>query len=68
MSHNIICLLDSDTGESRLDVVRVPEGVSVQVAVHGGADFVSVILSPDQALALWHWLSPSTLPEASRDV
>lgn len=51
-------LTDSDTGESEMDVVPVPEGFSLQL---GGRDekdygYVSIILNPGQALNLAHFL------------
>lgn len=48
--------MDSDTGESVLDVVRVPEGYSLQMAfakpnpeLHITGGYISVILDREQA-------------------
>jgi hypothetical protein len=54
MTERVIKFKDSDTGESTMDVVRVPEGFSFQVSYIAGEgpdmnDMVSVILSPEQA-------------------
>lgn len=40
---------DEDDGASTIDVVAVPEGISIQLAdiYHDDGDFISVILKPD---------------------
>lgn len=54
---DLLKLRDSDTGESKLDVVRVPEGFSFQMAyVTEPGGYVSVIVSPEDALNLADFL------------
>lgn len=53
MSGNPLRLVDSDTGESVLDVVRVPEGWSLQVYdLSDELEYRSVILDVDQVRQL----------------
>src|SRR2546425_532692 len=47
---------DSDTGESELNLVQIPEGVSVQIGLRDGNDYLSVIIPPDQAVKMAAWL------------
>ena len=47
---------DSDTGESEMDVVAVPEGFSFQIAQRGELEYVSVICSRDDAYKLVDFL------------
>lgn len=53
---------DSDTGESSVDVVRVPEGFSLQMGYTDqslnpeGFDYISVIVSKDDAFKLVDFL------------
>ena len=47
---------DSDTGESELNLVQVPEGVSIQVGLRDAEEFLSVIVPPDTALKIAAWL------------
>lgn len=46
---------DSDTGESTLYVVEVPEGYSIQIDQDFG-DYLSCIISPEQARQLRDFL------------
>lgn len=55
----ILHIKDSDTGESQLDVVPVPEGFSFQMHGHPdlvAGDYVSVIVNPAQAAKLIKYL------------
>lgn len=47
---------DSDTGESSMDVVPVPEGLSVQIGLKGQLEYLSVIVSPTDEERLFTFL------------
>ena len=46
---SVLKIKDSDTGESGLDIVSVPEGFSFQMFQHDMDDYISVIVSPSDA-------------------
>lgn len=50
---------DQDDGATRIDVVDVPEGISIQLTPLDFGDYVSVILGPDKMRALLVWLNAS---------
>lgn len=60
----VLKLIDSDTGESSMDVVRVPEGFSIQLGMRNGVpmpeDYISVILNPEQVDELAVFLTGTT--------
>lgn len=57
----LLHLHDEDTGESRMDVVCVPEGFSFQLALNeptgDGIDFCSIIVSHERAKTLAAFLT-----------
>jgi hypothetical protein len=53
----LLRLTDCDTGESTLDVVRIPEGYSLQLH-WGSGGFSSIILDPEAAARLARTLLP----------
>jgi hypothetical protein len=55
----VIKFKDSDTGESGMDVVSVPEGFSLQLYPTDGempTDYISIILSKIDAFRLTQWM------------
>ena len=52
----ILKIKDSDTGETGMDVVPVPEGFSFQVYDHNMQDYISVIVSPRDCAKLINYL------------
>jgi hypothetical protein len=60
---DVLKVKDSDTGESHLHVVRVPEGFSLQMGWYSGAtkpfDYISVIVSPEDARRIVGFLAPT---------
>lgn len=52
----ILKINDSDSGESGLDVVPVPEGFSFQMYLHAEEGYISVIVSPRDCARLIRYL------------
>lgn len=53
---SVLRLQDEDTGESKMDVVPVPEGFSFQLWQAGEDDYRSIILKPSTAENLARFL------------
>jgi hypothetical protein len=58
---NVLHLHDSDTGESSMDVVSVPEGFSLQLFGQHEDDYRSIILSPESAHELADFIKEKSL-------
>lgn len=57
MPDRVLHLTDEDTGESKMDVVPVPEGFSLQLWQAGEEDYRSIIIKPFTGIRLAYFLA-----------